>query len=134
MHEVLYKKNTKTLLTVGATIWYNPEPLALIRLSARQKKLKRIKAMNRESYIVQTARGAQADTAEVKWWDADWCATLDQAREAVEGMLYQKMEVEDRGDEYVDAWQELADQALDTDVGDVLAFDEFAVRIRKEVA
>lgn len=82
-----------------------------------------------KTYIVQTARGAQADTAEAKWQDVELCGSLDQARDAAATIVGAKADAEDRGDEYAAEWDRLIEQAKTVNVGYTLAFDEFAVRI-----
>ena len=81
------------------------------------------------TYVVQVARGAQADTSAAKWFAADFRSTLDQAREAMAEKFSAKASAEDRGDDFVDEWERLATAAKTADVGQVLVFDEYAVRI-----
>lgn len=85
--------------------------------------------MNTETYVVQTARGAQANTAAAKWWNAQFRSSLEQAREAMAEVFREKLDCEDRGTEYEREWGRLIEQTKDANVGDVLAFDEFAVRV-----
>lgn len=81
------------------------------------------------TYVVQVAKGAQADTSAAKWFAADFCSTLDQARAAIAEKFSAKALAEDRGDDFANEWERLVAVAESAEVGQVLAFDEYAVRI-----
>ena len=80
-------------------------------------------------YVVQVAKGAQADTSAAKWFDSDFCSTLDLARAAIAEKFSAKALAEDRGDDFANEWERLVVAAETADVGQVLAFDEYAARI-----
>lgn len=86
-----------------------------------------------ETYIVQTARGAQADTAAARWLDSSYNSTVDQARSSLANIFAAKHDREDRGEGYEREWLRLIEQSKTAEVGDVLCFDEFAARIIRDV-
>lgn len=85
--------------------------------------------MNSPIYVVQTAHGAQADTAAARWLSANYNSTLNQARAALADIFAAKHDGEDRGEDYEREWLRLIEQSKTAEVGDVLCFDEFAARI-----
>ena len=83
-------------------------------------------------YFIEIATGAQADTPNADWHFSEFCFTLKDARQAMAKMFGEKSAADDRGEEYEREWDDCARQAKSADVGDVISFDEFAVRICKE--
>lgn len=83
-------------------------------------------------FIVQTSHGANAGTVDAKWWNAKYSSTLAQAREDIAETFADKLDAEDRGEEYEREWQELIEAAKVAHVGYIIAGDEFAARIIEE--
>ncbi len=83
-------------------------------------------------FIVETSRGALAGLPGGQWFGAKYSSTLAQARADLAEVFADKRADEDRGDEYEREWAALAGRAKIAEVGDVLAFDEFAARIVEE--
>jgi len=84
-------------------------------------------------FIIETSHGAQAGTVDAKWFAAKYASTLAQARAGLADTFADKLAAEDRGDEYERGWNALMERSKGAEVGDVLAFDEFAARIVEEV-
>lgn len=80
-------------------------------------------------YIVQTSHGANAGTIAADWWDAKYSSTLAQAREDLAEVFTDRLDKEDRGEEYEREWQELAEMAKVAHVDYIITGDELAARI-----
>ena len=83
-------------------------------------------------FIVEISRGALAGLPGGHWSGAKYSSTLAQARADLAETFADKLDKEDRGEEYEREWAALAERAKNADVDDVLTFDEFAARIIEE--